>query len=167
MKWIFLIAVSSGFVLMSNRAAWAAYSEGVPMSVAWKIPNGALPYLAELRKAEQENGLPAGLLVRVAYQESRFREDIISGSTKSGAGAVGLMQIVPRWHPTVNPYDPFASIHYAAGYLRKLYKQFGTWSDALAAYNWGPGNLKSLGFDKAPKETRDYVAQIGSDVSLT
>ncbi len=31
------------------------------------------------------------------------------------------MQIIPKWHPNVDPTNPNDAIGYAAGYLRKLY----------------------------------------------
>ena len=27
------------------------------------------------------------------------------------------------------------------GYLARLYRRYGDWPDAIAAYNWGPGNM--------------------------
>ncbi len=108
--------------------------------------------------------LPLNLLARVAYQESHFRPDIINGETKSEKGAVGIMQIMPRWHPNVDPSDPHDSIQYAGKYLRQLYNKLGTWDLALAAYNWGIGNLQNKGFDNAPLETRNYVSDILSDI---
>ena len=47
--------------------------------------------------------------------------------------------------------------------MRQLFNATGTWQHALAAYNWGIGNLKRLGFSKAPLETRNYVATIAGD----
>ncbi len=47
--------------------------------------------------------LPKNLLARVAYQESHFRPSIINGTQKSSKGAVGIMQIIPKWHPNVDP----------------------------------------------------------------
>ncbi len=123
-------------------------------------------YVDAMRAAERINGMPADLLVRVAWQESHFRHDIITGKKTSGAGAVGIMQIVPRWHPDVDPLDPFASIAYAGKYLAALYRQTGSWPDALAAYNWGIGNLQQYGIARAPAETREYVASISADVGL-
>ena len=121
-------------------------------------------YRPAIRDAELKQGLPAGLLARVVYQESRYRTDIITGEVVSSAGAVGIAQIVPRWHPTVNPLDPVASIYYAASYLRTLYGQFGTWRLALAAYNFGPGNVSSG--KPWPDETLAYVSDIAGDVGL-
>lgn len=136
--------------------------------------DGVVPprYRQAVTAAELREGLPHDLLARLLWQESRYREDIINGSVVSSAGAQGIAQIVPRWHPNVNPLDPFASIDYAARYLRDLRRQTGSWPLALAAYNWGIGNLNNaltkygrqnvLAY--APKETRNYVTEIAADV---
>lgn len=130
----------------------------------WVIPESAKPYLSLLNNAEQKHGLPENLLVRVAWQESRFRDDIVTGETISSAGAVGIMQIVPRWHPDVDPLNVPEAITYAAGYLSRLKEITGSWRMALAAYNWGIGNLQNKGFAQAPAETQDYVTEIAGDV---
>lgn len=117
-------------------------------------------------------GLPVGLLEAVAYRESRFRQDIIDGRTRSSAGAVGIMQIIPRWHPEVGEagaLDPQRAIPYAAKYLQQLQRQFGSWELALAAYNWGPGNLakwQAGTIKNWPAETRAYVAEITRNAGL-
>lgn len=138
----------------------------------WELPSSAAPYISEIQYAEYLNGIPSGLLGRLLYQESRFRTDIISGDTKSSAGAVGIAQIVPRWHPDVDPTDPKASISYAGRYLAKLKKHFGSWETALAAYNWGWGNVTnakqeygSNWLSHAPTETQNYVSQIWGDIA--
>lgn len=133
---------------------------------AWSPPAAAAPYLEAIDRAERENGLPHHLLARLLYQESRFREDIITGATVSSAGAMGIAQIVPKWHPGVDPLDPFASIDYAARYLRQLFNQFGDWKLALAAYNAGPGNVTKHGGIPPFAETQAYVAEIARDVGL-
>jgi soluble lytic murein transglycosylase-like protein len=119
-----------------------------------------------LNAAESKYGIPPDLLVRLAYEESHFRPDIISGQTVSSAGALGIMQLVPRFHPNVNPLDPYAAIDYAAGFLRSLYDQFGSWTLAVAAYNAGPGNVQKAGNTVPPfPETLKYVADIIGDVN--
>lgn len=131
----------------------------------WPYPRGS-EYENTFDAVSQQYGIPPGLLARVGWQESRFRADIIDGTTVSGAGAIGIMQFVPRWHPDLNPYDPIASINYAGRYLSGLHDKFGTWDLALAAYNWGEGNISKHSDPSTwPKETRDYVAQISADVS--
>ena len=76
------------------------------------------------------------------------------------------MQITPRWHPNVNPYDPVESIWYAAGWLRELHDQFGNWRYAVAAYNWGPTNLRNYGFGAAPDITQQYVARVAAQTGI-
>lgn len=155
------IVAATGGLFMTTRKAWPG-----------QAPD---PYRNSITAAEIREGLPHNLLARLLWQESRYRPEIIDGTVKSPAGAVGIAQIVPRWHPTVNPLDPFASIDYAARYLRDLRRQTGSWDMALAAYNWGIGNLNKaittygranvLAF--APKETRDYVSQITGDLGMS
>lgn len=134
--------------------------------VAWRPPKSAAPYLQAIERAEEQNGLPRNLIARMAYQESRFRPDIISGQTKSSAGAVGILQIVPKWHPGVDAHDPFASIAYAARWMRQLFNRFGNWRLALAAYNAGAANVEKYGGVPPFAETQAYVRDIARDVGI-
>lgn len=136
---------------------------------AWAPPAAAAAFASLFARARALYQLPELLLERVAYQESRFRADIIEGRTISSAGALGLMQIVPRWHPGVDPLNPSAAIDYAGRYLRRLRDRFGSWRLALAAYNWGEGNVANAlrdgrRFASWPSETRNYVQQVAADV---
>jgi soluble lytic murein transglycosylase-like protein len=141
----------------------------VPRQTAWKPPAAAAPYLETIAQAERDNGLPNGLLARVLHQESRFRPDIITGKTKSPAGALGIAQFMPATarERGVDPLNPTSAINGAAGYLASLFDRFGDWTKAIAAYNWGQGNVARKGLDRAPAETRAYVAQISKDVNLS
>lgn len=135
---------------------------------SWVLPASGEPYRAMLESASQKYGLPWPLLARVAWQESRFRPDVISGKVRSSAGAVGIMQIIPRWHPELGEagaLDPAQAIPYAAKFLRRLFDKFGSWELALAAYNWGEGNVaRSTNESAWPKETFAYVRDVTSDV---
>lgn len=119
-------------------------------------------YRPFITAAEREYGLPEGLLYRLLYKESRYREDIITGATRSPVGALGIAQFMPATAAElgVNPLDPYASIDAAARYLARLKASLGDWASAVAAYNWGIGNVKRKGMAAAPAETRDYVAFI-------
>jgi soluble lytic murein transglycosylase-like protein len=141
----------------------------VTRQTTWKPPASAAPYLDTIAQAERDNGLPAGLLARVLHQESRFRQDIITGKVKSPAGALGIAQFMPATarERGVDPLNPTSAINGAAGYLASLFDRFGDWTKAIAAYNWGQGNVARKGLDKAPAETRAYVAQITKDVNLS
>lgn len=118
------------------------------------------------REASYEWGIPAGVLRAMADVESAFRPEIISGEVKGAAGEIGIMQITPRWHPNVDPYNPIHSIWYAAGWLRDLYDRFGSWRLAVAAYNWGPTNLANKGYDAAPSVTKNYVNRVAAQTGI-
>jgi membrane-bound lytic murein transglycosylase D len=99
---------------------------------------------------------------------------------RSRMGAMGLWQFMPAtgkmYGMEVNSdvddrMDPDHSTESAAKYMKSLYRMFGDWEVAMAAYNCGPGNVrkairKSGGkktfwgiYDYLPKETRSYVPQ--------
>ena len=124
-----------------------------------------MPYF---QAAEYKYALPQFLLAKQAQQESDYEPGALSS-----AGAQGIMQIVPRWHPNVNPLDAPAAIDYAGRLMRKHFDRFGTWSKALAAYNAGPTALQDrldrYGINwlaKMPAETQNYVARITNDVGV-
>jgi soluble lytic murein transglycosylase-like protein len=147
-----------GYSLTGYRIMGARWQDA-----AAQPENSAL--VAAMHEAETRYGIPADLVVRLAWQESRFKVDAHNAS-----GASGIMQIVPRWHPGVNPLDPLAAIDYGARYLAQLARQFGTWELALKAYNWGPGNVAAWlrgGPDAPaePMETQNYSAQILADLA--
>jgi soluble lytic murein transglycosylase-like protein len=134
----------------------------------WTTPRDGLIYEQWFKAAEKRFHLPTGLISRVAYQESRYKPD-----AKNPSGATGIMQMIPKWHPGVDVLDPVDSILAAAQYLAKLYNDFGTIECALAAYNWGPGNLAKVRAkfyrdwrDHMPQETQSYVRDILKDLEM-
>lgn len=132
----------------------------------WTPPEAAYKYLPTIYAAETAHRLPTGLLVRVLHQESAYRADIIEGDTRSPVGAIGIAQFMPATAQGrgVDPLDPIDSIWGAADYLEDLYTAFGSWPEALGAYNWGWGRVKRKGLLKAPAETIDYITKICRDV---
>lgn len=134
----------------------------------WTPPAAAKPYLSAIAAAEQRYSLPENLLARLLHQESHYRPDVITGKTKSPAGALGIAQFMPATARQfgINPLDPFASIDAAGKYLKQLYKQFGRWDKALAGYNWGQGNVSRKGLANAPTETKNYFSQILADLGM-
>ena len=137
----------------------------------WVIPAKGILFASYFREAEYQYALPDRLLARVAAQESNFEP----GAFNESSGARGMMQIVPKWHPGVNvtDLDPRDDIFYAGKYLRENHNRFGSWSKALAAYNWGPGNLQKAitehGDDWksfAPMETKNYVNNVTRDLGI-
>jgi soluble lytic murein transglycosylase-like protein len=131
----------------------------------WRAPDRYAPMV---RAAEAKYGIPGGMLERLLYQESRYREDIISGRKRSSVGALGIAQFMPATAAEmgIDPLDPAQAIDGAGRYLAGLYRQFNDWKMALAAYNWGPGNVKRKGMQAAPLETRLYYSQILAAVGV-
>ncbi|HET7084328.1 MAG TPA: lytic transglycosylase domain-containing protein [Rhizomicrobium sp.] len=93
----------------------------------------------------------------------------------SRAGAVGLMQLVPRTYQAMaaehklgaNPFDARDNIMAGAAYLNRLYQKYG-YPAMFAAYNAGPGRLKDHLEHGAslPAETRAYVGNIAKTLKL-
>ena len=129
----------------------------------WEEAPAATPYLGAIREAETRYGLPSGLLSRIAWQESRWDPTAVSP-----AGAQGLLQFMPATAADfkVDPFEPESAIDGAARYLVWLRGKLSSWEEALAAYNWGIGNVQRLGLERAPNETREYVRAIREDVDL-
>jgi len=85
-------------------------------------------------------GVPLPIALAVAYVESRFNPE----ARNSRSGATGLFQLMPATAEALGVTDMTDSAQSAnAGlrFLANLRKRWGSWSAALAAYNWGPGNL--------------------------
>lgn len=116
--------------------------------------------------AASEYGVDPTILKGIAYAESRFRPDIISGQVTSPAGAVGLMQFMPATAKEmgINPLDPVESVFGAAAYLRQSLDKFGGDTErAIASYNWGRNRSafeREDWFKSLPEETRNYVGTV-------
>jgi hypothetical protein len=82
----------------------------------------------------------------------------------SPAGAQGLMQLMPgtaRDLGVTDPFDPEQNVMAGTRYLKQMLGRYGGDLDkALAAYNWGPGNLDRSRDGRLPNETRRYIARI-------
>lgn len=119
----------------------------------------------KLSKLEETFGLPAGLLRSMVITES-------GGDTQavSKAGAKGPFQFMPGTAKDFglvgdDVFDPEKSAHAAARYMSQLLKMFdGDLGKALAAYNWGQGNVERKGLGAAPQQTREYVPKVLSNL---
>lgn len=115
-------------------------------------------YTAALMQAAAVNNVSPALLSALIWQESRWNPAALSPR-----GAMGLAQLMPGTARDlgVNPADPIANLNGGARYLRQLLNQFGgNVEHALAAYNAGPGRVRSAGGIPAIAETRNYVSSI-------
>jgi len=142
--------------------------------------NRAGRYREMISRVLHEEGMPQDLIY-LAQAESAFQPLALSR-----AGARGIWQFVSyrgqeyglrRTWWVDERQDPEKATRAAAQHLRDLYKMFGDWYLAMAAYNCGPGNVQK-GIERTgyadfwelykrnvlPRETRNYVPII---VALT
>ena len=117
------------------------------------VPSALRPSFVQ---AARETGVRLDLLTAVAHVEARF-----DPQARSGAGAVGLLQLMPTTAAALH-YDPeetSANVMAGALYLRQLLDRFGQTRLALAAYNAGPTVVDRLG--RAPNdESLSYVVKV-------
>lgn len=139
-----------------------------------------LPYRRAFRNFASDSGIGESWAYGIARSESLFMRDI-----RSGAGAIGLMQLLPEtgrrsareiklpysgWDTLV---DPDSNIRLGTYYLGKIYRRFdGNMALATAAYNAGPLRVEQwlpsegeidarIWIENIPfNETRNYVRRV-------
>ncbi|EJM25134.1 putative soluble lytic transglycosylase fused to an ABC-type amino acid-binding protein [Pseudomonas sp. GM21] len=112
---------------------------------------------------EQKNRLPSGLLDAVWSAESSRGQNM-----QSPKGAQGHFQFMPATAQQYGLNDPNnlqQSAAAAAKMLSDMMQQTGSVPGALAAYNWGIGNVQRKGMDAAPAETRNYIQKVTANMS--
>jgi membrane-bound lytic murein transglycosylase D len=132
-------------------------------------------YKEMISKNLRDQGVPQDLIY-LAVAESGFQPQALNA--RSGAG--GMWQFMPTgayglarngWFD--ERFDPEKSSLAYAKYMKMLYNQFGDWYLAMAAYDWGPGNVQRAvmrtGYadfwelyrrNVLPGETKNYVPGI-------
>jgi membrane-bound lytic murein transglycosylase D len=135
-------------------------------------------YLYHVVQELEKRGMPTELAL-LPVIESAFNPQALST-----ANAAGMWQFVPGTGRDFNLKQNMfkderrgvlASTDAALTYLQRLYTMFGDWQLALAAYNWGEGNVqKAIATNRAhgkptdfeslselmPAETRNYVPKL-------
>jgi hypothetical protein len=136
---------------------------GVPAAAGIGGVSGASPapsggqYAGLFAQATTRYGLPEGLLSAVAKAESGYNAGAVSG-----AGARGLMQLMPATAAGlgVDPMNPAQAVDGAARLLKNNLSTFDSVPLALAAYNAGPGAVRRYGGIPPYAETQNYVRKI-------
>lgn len=114
-----------------------------------------------IAQASEEFDVPAPLIAAVIKAESGFNPYAVSG-----AGAMGLMQIMPEtWDALggaqASPFNAGHNIRLGTKYLRELMVQFrGNLRLTIAAYNAGPGAVQRYRRVPPYSETRRYVPKV-------
>lgn len=141
-----------------------------------RVMDRSRKYLFHITNEVERRGMPTEIAL-LPVVESAF-----VATAKSPVGAAGLWQFMPAtgrqygleqtwWYD--GRRDVLESTRAALDYLQNLYTMFGDWRLALAAYNWGEGNLsraiakvrargemESYENIQMPKETRNYVPKL-------
>lgn len=128
------------------------------------------PWGPYIREASVKFDIPETWVRALMRQESGGKQYLNGGLITSGAGAMGLMQVMPgtydelrdRYNLGDDPFDPHDNIMAGVAYMREMYELYGT-PGFLAAYNGGPSRLDDYlaNVRPLPDETRHYVAAIG------
>ncbi len=132
-------------------------------------------YRAMIQRVMAEEGVPQDLIY-LAVAESGFQPQAMNRKSRAG----GMWQFMPTgsYGLARNAYvderfDPEKSTRAYARYMKFLYDQLGDWYLAMAAYDWGAGNVQravvKTGYadfwefyrrNELPGETRNYVPEI-------
>ena len=132
-------------------------------------------YRAMIQRVMAEEGVPQDLIY-LAVAESGFQPRAINPRSRAG----GMWQFMPygNYGLTRSGYlderfDPEKSTRAYARYMKFLYDQLGDWYLAMAAYDWGAGNVQraveKTGYadfwelykrNNLPGETKNYVPEI-------
>ena len=116
-------------------------------------------YETLIHKYAAQNNLAPGLVKAVIQTESGGNPRCISG-----AGAMGLMQLMPenvKDAGVTDPFDPEQNIAAGTKQLAGLLAQYhGDLDLALAGYNAGPGNVRKYGGIPPFTETRNYIQRV-------
>ena len=150
------VAAALGDIGTAGGFAGSELIETLPRAYEWLVVPAANRY-----------GLDPNLLLAVMRVESAYQKHIVSY-----AGAVGLMQIMPRTgqliahalgHDDFTPadlLDPRVNLDFAAWYLASLLQRFdGHLPLAIAAYNGGPHNVRRWIQESAPGTPLDVLLE--------
>ncbi len=169
-----------GYDLAASRAEARGYRSRAARSYPAPGPADD-PWGPYIRQAAGRYDVPERWIREVMRQESGGRLLAADGTlTTSGAGAMGLMQVMPETYDTLrlsqglgdDPYEPRDNILAGAAYIREMFDRFGA-PGFLAAYNAGPNRLDAYlaGDGDLPDETIRYLSSVaprlGNDVVMT
>jgi hypothetical protein len=144
------------------------WNKGAGYTPSSSAGSSANPNFGEL---EKKNGLPPGMLDKIWKIESNRGQ----GNMVSPAGATGHFQFMPDTAKQyglsrADTFDIGKSSEAAAKMFADLLRKYkGNVDMALAAYNWGSGNIQKYGMNHLPQETAGYLnkyhSMVGANVN--
>jgi soluble lytic murein transglycosylase len=125
-----------------------------------------LPYQASLKRAAARQKVDPMLVAGIIRQESAFQADAVSR-----AGAVGLMQVLPKTghkvarqlhvrYARARLLDPEYNLQLGTRYLADLLSTLGTPESALAAFNAGEERVAAWQAERNFEEPAEFVESI-------
>lgn len=132
-----------------------------PVVVEYDSSDKVMRWGKEIQDASSKYGIDPAVIAAIIEQESGGNPN-----AQSPAGAIGLMQLMPRTAQGlgVNPYAPAQNIEGGTKYLAIQLNRFGSLEMALAAYNAGPGNVINSRYLYI-SETQNYIRNVPALVS--
>jgi hypothetical protein len=124
-------------------------------------PRGPLRAI-DFRKMAMRSARAAGIRRPILFVRQMAAESGFQPCAVSGAGAIGIAQIMPETAKSwkVDPWIPSDAMRVAARNMARYERQLGSYRLALAAYNAGPGAVQAWGGMPPYAETREYVRRI-------
>lgn len=158
----------------TNPAPAKASSEGqalpaaLTLSTKGNADNRALTRAVASRYAAHPDVRRAGIDPRefvIFFEEMILTESNYNDRALSSAGAIGLAQLMPGTAKLlgVDPHNRMDNLDGGARYLIAQINEFKTLSLAVAAYNAGPGAVRSYGGVPPYRETERHVAKVMSN----
>jgi soluble lytic murein transglycosylase-like protein len=148
-------AIDAAVFNSSVKATYARSNEAASPATA-RTPREEIERLVKLSAADY--GIDPALIEAIIERESAF-----DSNATSGAGARGLMQLMPQTAAGLGVSDSYDAAQNVAGgtrYLRSLLDSFGNVELAVAAYNAGPDAVRRYGGVPPYEETRSYVRNV-------
>lgn len=134
-------ASTTSGLLPNGTVRWYAYD-----ALQWSTQSQVA---AQLRQVAANYGLPANLLLAIAWQESGWTQHVIARD-----GGIGVMQLMPYTAQGINsstgirrdPYKLWDNLNLGATYLSWLWYNFhGNLDEVISAYNEGGWNVVHRG----------------------
>ena len=120
------------------------------------------PFTRDYRRVAYREARRAGIKRPMLFVRQMAAESGFQPCARSGAGAIGIAQIMPAtahsWN--VDPYQPESALRVAAIHMATYERQLGSYRLALAAYNAGPGAVRAYGGVPPYPETRTYINRV-------